>query len=252
MLNIIGDLEGRINTLKALIKKMPQGRVLCVGDIIDRGPSSKAVIEWLMVNGDSLMGNHEHQFIMANESSDFYDPGLWEFYNGGLATLKCYNPDMKDWTPEGYDSIKKSPTERDLEVFKSMHKNVPKEHIEWLKTRPLYYQEPGLIVTHGSLFPRMELSKALDIGFGFKKGSPTNTCVLWNISEPRHRPGIIQIFGHHAQYQVRFYNNTFQKGTYNQLACASPWAIDVDSSKSKFLSGIHWPTMEIFTQEYLD
>ena len=43
---IIGDVHGCYNTLMELIAKLPKDAKLCfVGDLIDRGPNSKDVVE---------------------------------------------------------------------------------------------------------------------------------------------------------------------------------------------------------------
>ena len=98
----IGDIHGRIDLLERLYamieahrKDRPIGHCVEVflGDYIDRGPSSKDVLEW-MVNGPNvsnkritLRGNHELYL------QDFLgDPGVisaWGQY-GGLETLNSY------------------------------------------------------------------------------------------------------------------------------------------------------------------
>ena len=98
----IGDIHGRIDLLERLYamieahrKDRPIGHCVEVflGDYIDRGPSSKEVLEW-MVNGPNvsnkritLRGNHELYL------QDFLgDPGVisaWGQY-GGLETLNSY------------------------------------------------------------------------------------------------------------------------------------------------------------------
>jgi serine/threonine protein phosphatase 1 len=98
----VGDIHGRIDLLERLYamieahrKDHPIGHCVEVflGDYIDRGPSSKDVLEW-MVNGPNvsnkritLRGNHELYL------QDFLgDPGVisaWGQY-GGLETLNSY------------------------------------------------------------------------------------------------------------------------------------------------------------------
>ena len=98
MYNVIGDIAGNHKTLMALIKKMPKGKIISVGDIVDRGPSSRRVIEYFMDNQDTtqvLMGNHEHMMIdyyrkvCSHEFSHQreYGGSTWTS-NGGRDTMK--------------------------------------------------------------------------------------------------------------------------------------------------------------------
>jgi serine/threonine protein phosphatase 1 len=57
---IIGDVHGCYKTLKALLSKCPQDEVCFVGDLIDKGPSPKSVVEFIRGEGLlSVKGNHE-------------------------------------------------------------------------------------------------------------------------------------------------------------------------------------------------
>ena len=48
---IIGDVHGEYDLLMKLTKKLPKGRKLCfVGDLIDRGPDSKKVVDFVTKN----------------------------------------------------------------------------------------------------------------------------------------------------------------------------------------------------------
>lgn len=125
---IIGDVHGCYKTLMALVNKLPKDAKLCfVGDLIDRGPQSADVIEFVKSNNhDCVLGNHE--YMMAD--TDTENHGLW-IMNGGDTTMKNY------------------------------HQNIPllKEHIEWIRTLPyiIDYQttlpklnDRHLLVSHSS------------------------------------------------------------------------------------------------------
>jgi serine/threonine protein phosphatase 1 len=87
---VIGDVHGCYKTLMALLSKMPtkhKKRLCFAGDLIDRGPMSKEVVEFVMKNNhDCVMGNHE--FMMANWSGSYSDM-LW-LGNGGDKALESY------------------------------------------------------------------------------------------------------------------------------------------------------------------
>ena len=47
-MNLIGDIHGNYQTLLALLKQMPDEESVSVGDMIDRGPRSRKVLEFFM------------------------------------------------------------------------------------------------------------------------------------------------------------------------------------------------------------
>ncbi|MEX0906269.1 MAG: metallophosphoesterase family protein [Balneolaceae bacterium] len=91
----IGDIHGCARSLKSLWKKLePHENALHVfiGDYIDRGPSSKEVVNFLLdVRNERecvfLRGNHEQMLLDALNKNDITN---W-MYNGGETTLKSYN-----------------------------------------------------------------------------------------------------------------------------------------------------------------
>ncbi len=90
--NIIGDIAGNHKTLMALIEKMPKGKTISVGDIVDRGPRSKEVIEYFRENKETtevLMGNHEHMLVDYWLGTQKYQYGIY-LMNGGTATLESF------------------------------------------------------------------------------------------------------------------------------------------------------------------
>ena len=86
MPNIISDIAGNFDALLRLLTKMPDDEVISLGDMVDRGPDSKAVINWFMSNGRAVIGNHEHMMLDHCRQTGFYEKGMWEL-NGGDATL---------------------------------------------------------------------------------------------------------------------------------------------------------------------
>ncbi|MDN4496646.1 metallophosphoesterase [Pseudomonas mosselii] len=65
---VVGDVHGHFEILGALLEKAgfnPEvDRVLCTGDLVDRGPYSDAVIEWLAQPWlFSVRGNHEQMVL---------------------------------------------------------------------------------------------------------------------------------------------------------------------------------------------
>ena len=108
---IIGDVHGCYRSLLVLIEQLPHkfdSKICFVGDLIDRGPASADVVEFVRAGGyDAVMGNHERSFVRNaktalrcaktgkfTSSNDLYAffslDESWLFNNGGEATLASY------------------------------------------------------------------------------------------------------------------------------------------------------------------
>lgn len=89
---VIGDVHGEYKTLLDLLDKLPQTEKICfVGDLIDRGPDSKKVIDLIIKNKwSTVLGNHEQMAV--------YDVRLWS-NNGAKETVNSFG---------SYDIMKES------------------------------------------------------------------------------------------------------------------------------------------------
>ena len=104
---VIADIHGCYETLIRLIEDQirpgKSDQIYFLGDYIDRGPNSKAVLDYIIYLKElgyqisALKGNHEDVFLRcyAHESSSASHVGLFELkeswlYFGGKATLKSF------------------------------------------------------------------------------------------------------------------------------------------------------------------
>lgn len=93
----IGDIHGCFGALKTLAAFVPFGPddiLITLGDYVDRGPDSCAVVDWLITHDDDghvqpLRGNHEIMMLDARLDRDKFD--RW-FGHGGDAALRSYSP----------------------------------------------------------------------------------------------------------------------------------------------------------------
>lgn len=96
---IISDIHGCYKTLLALIDKAklvyPNGELVFLGDLVDRGPMSKEVVEYAISNKiQTCLGNHEHMMVdyyknqRRGERSDYMED-IW-LLNGGESTIKSF------------------------------------------------------------------------------------------------------------------------------------------------------------------
>lgn len=107
----IGDIHGHLDKLRALhglieadrrLQGDEQAPVVHIGDLVDRGPDSRGVIDWLadgVAGGRNwivLKGNHDRMFAGFLRDPDFHDPRLrpdlhWLHERlGGADTLASY------------------------------------------------------------------------------------------------------------------------------------------------------------------
>ncbi len=113
----IGDVHGCIKTLKELVRRIciidEDPELYFVGDLIDRGPDSKAVIDYLIeldkcgVKSKSVRGNHEEMLVNAFLHSQRITDTDW-CLNGASNTIQSFNVNadlnklVKDLIPEKY------------------------------------------------------------------------------------------------------------------------------------------------------
>ncbi|MGZ3650044.1 MAG: metallophosphoesterase [Bdellovibrionota bacterium] len=103
---VIGDVHGCAEELKALIHKLPldqNSTLLFLGDYVDRGPDSKAVIDTVLDLSEvyrviALKGNHEWlmEQYLANPNNPVASGNF--ILNGGSATLASYSADGATYT----------------------------------------------------------------------------------------------------------------------------------------------------------
>ncbi|MCS7036293.1 MAG: metallophosphoesterase family protein [Saprospiraceae bacterium] len=128
----IGDVHGCNQTLATLLKRLqPKAgdKVVFLGDLIDRGPDSKGVVDtvWqLQASGIEvvcLRGNHEQMLLDALD--DPYSKEHWLNLNGGQKTLESFGVSAPADLPEKY-----------LDFFRAM---------------PLWYETEGYLCVHAGL-----------------------------------------------------------------------------------------------------
>lgn len=99
----IGDIHGchtALTTLLGQVRPEPEDQIVFLGDYIDRGPGSRAVVDTLIDLRKRclplfLRGNHEAMILEARET--FLKSDIWQSC-GGLETLCSYEANFRqDW-----------------------------------------------------------------------------------------------------------------------------------------------------------
>lgn len=118
---IISDIHGCFLTLQALLKKVPDEEIIFLGDLIDRGPRSKEVVQFTMDQKiPCTQGNHDHM--------------AWGSYEGAIVQGQR----IEDvWIMNGADA-----------TYKSYGSQIPDNHLAFLKSLPFYFEFPGLLLSH--------------------------------------------------------------------------------------------------------
>ncbi|MBM7068979.1 serine/threonine protein phosphatase [Actibacterium sp. 188UL27-1] len=160
---IIGDIHGCLRALEALLSKIDthrQGRpadLVFVGDYVDRGPDSAAVLNRLMALDNEpyvtcLMGNHDLMMLRFLQNPDQRAAG-W-IGAGGQDTLFSFGLTT---APQGPNAAA-----RHQMVAENLRKAMPPNLEAWLAARPLWWQSGDVIVVHALTQPDKPMSAQSD------------------------------------------------------------------------------------------
>lgn len=83
---VVGDIHGHFSTLEDMLTAVSfnteKDRIFSVGDLIDRGPESARVVEFLNYDWfHAIMGNHERMLLDSSNEPNIYHS--WTEHNGG-------------------------------------------------------------------------------------------------------------------------------------------------------------------------
>lgn len=235
----IGDVAGEFKTLMKLLGRCSQGRrVILLGDLNDRGPDTKSVIEWTMSapNVDVVYANHEDMMIDWYRQTKIYEKRIWLTHNGGEYTLESY----------GADYINTNSEDEDLAHDDLLRPLIPKEHIEWLASRPKFIEGEGWIASHAPISPVIAWEKFLDL-YRYPVSDPRfEDSIIWNRGSPRRRKDQFQIHGH-----TSFPNVQSAEGLSIHRDGEGMFGVGIDTSKRKKLTALLWPEKTILQEDYV-
>lgn len=161
----IGDIHGEIDKLKAVHRRIAHlagedARIVHVGDLLDRGPDSRGVVDYLregQARGRDwivLKGNHDRFLPKFLYEPEWVDPGLssgahWVDHEGlgAAATLASYGVDAAQ--PRGA-------------LHERTMKAVPEADAQWLDRLPLYYEHPLALFVHAGIRPGIAIEDQLE------------------------------------------------------------------------------------------
>lgn len=131
---IIGDVHGHYDGLMTLLEAIAPGsddRVYFLGDLIDRGPQSAQVVDFVLQSPyQCLLGNHELMLleVLSGRASNQVRQA-W-LYSGGYETLTSYQTVA-----------------------------IPHHHIEWMQSLPTYLDLGDIWLAHAGVDPKLTLAE---------------------------------------------------------------------------------------------
>lgn len=137
---VVGDLHGCWEELLDLLEKVkfdPKAdRLIALGDLVDRGPSSRAVIEIIRQNGTSIMGNHDSKML------DYYE--RWE---------KAGRPTE--------DKALDEACRFSARYHKDTFLQLEDQHFEWLRSLPYFIRLPeyNTVLVHAGVISQIPLEQ---------------------------------------------------------------------------------------------
>ncbi|WP_128514389.1 metallophosphoesterase [Tabrizicola thermarum] len=200
----IGDIHGHLDLLQqahdliaADMARHGPGQVVHLGDLVDRGPDSRGVIDFLMQGlaaGQDwvvLMGNHDRMFRRFVQDPHEPEPGLradlgWLHPKlGGPDTLRSY----------GVVNAADRPVAK---VHAEARAAVPQAHLDFIATRPTLHLAGDCAFVHAGIRPGVALDRQ------------TETDLVW-IREPFLSEGTsfgpLIVHGHTTIDQATHYGN---------------------------------------------
>lgn len=129
---LVGDIQGCDEALERLLQVVSfspsRDRLIALGDLVNRGPNSLAVLRRFVAwqgSAEAVLGNHD------------------------LHTLAV-------------DSGVRKPSRMDTLVELLQAKDAP-QLMQWLQQRPLALHEHGLLMVHAGVLPQWTLAQVLDV-----------------------------------------------------------------------------------------
>lgn len=154
---IVGDIHGRYDLLEKLLFKLENEQpdyIVCVGDFIDRGPKSKAVLMRLVEEQKAndrmvcLMGNHEKMMIDFLDNPAKY--GARWLRHGGAQTLISF----------GLRRNAQGKAEDDfMELRNELRRELTAETESWLRNLPCSWNTGNLWVVHAGASPKVSMEE---------------------------------------------------------------------------------------------
>ncbi len=201
----IGDIHGQLERLTAAHGLIAADRALCsdveapvvhVGDLVDRGPDSRGVLDFLIAghragrNWVTVLGNHDRMFAGFLGDADYHDRGLradlhwFDPRLGGAQTLASYGVGTEDRMIH--------------DVHDQAVQAVPQAHRDFIRALPAHYLRGEALFVHAGIRPGIDLH------------DQTEDDLVWirkGFLEDERDHGVLVVHGHTALDHPVHYGN---------------------------------------------
>ncbi len=157
----IGDIHGQHDSMLGALDLIAAdggdgAEIVFLGDLVDRGPDSRRVIDHIMKGQAAgrrwhvMKGNHDRLFHGFVSTGFQFDPriksglGWLNPRMGGAATLASY----------GLEGIGDPGAEADIQAAREA---VPQAHLDFLGNLPLWHRHEDLLFVHAGVLPGVAL-----------------------------------------------------------------------------------------------
>jgi serine/threonine protein phosphatase 1 len=202
----IGDIHGcfkALTTLSDIVQPKPGDLLITLGDYVNRGPDTHAVLDWLIDyqrrgNLVALRGNHELMMLQAREGGEAYRRWL---ECGGDATLASYSP----WGDSGRLA------------------DIPESHWRFLELARPWFETQTHLFVHANLVPDCPLEEQPDF------------MLYWEPFDdpPPHESGKVMVCGHTSQ-KTGVPRNVGHAICIDTWACGRGWLTCLDVGSGQY------------------
>jgi len=225
----IGDIHGRLDLLDTLLARIADDdrtrgndvdtRYVFLGDLVDRGPDSRGVVQRLLdfsksgANASFLMGNHEEVFLRAMAGDHRALRFLIRI--GGRETLLSYGVTEEDYRALDFDGLAVLAAEK-----------VPPEHLAFLAGFEKWVALGDYLFVHAGLKPGVTLEEQ------------ANSDLCWirdDFLQHRDSFGHLVVHGHSITEEVDIRSNRIGIDT-GAFATGRLTAIGLEGEERWFLS----------------
>jgi len=233
---VIPDIHGCLITLRSLVEDLiglrKDDALIFLGDVIDRGPASKGVIDYIIklgkrgINITVIKGNHEEYMakVFRDEQSKSWIRKM----------LRMKSVSYKDWIMYGGDTT--------LQSFNAFTVSaIPAMYIQWIESLQFYLEWKNFLIVHA--------------GFNFENDdifSDTQS-MMW-IRDYKIDPeklGIRKIIHGHVPVSLDFINQSIHSNSFNFIDLDNGVYL-TDKPGYGNLLALELNTMELLVQPNLD
>ena len=202
----IGDIHGHLDKLLSAHAFIARDRdehgvadasIVHVGDLVDRGPDAKGVIDYLMTGLAAgapwivLKGNHDRMFTGFMSDPDYHDPGL-------RSELHWIDPRLGGGTTLASYGVQGAGERLLFDLHDEARALVPASHIAFINALPVSHRHGDALFVHAGIRPGRPLA------------DQTETDLLWIrrdfLDDPRDH-GALVVHGHTPVDSVTHYGN---------------------------------------------